>query len=94
MKNGILLAVLSSLVFSIMNALVKAVSLNIPSAEVMFFRSIIGTAMIYFLMVKSQVAFSKKGIPMLLVRGLLGALYLFAFHMKIVKYQITLGIKS
>lgn len=89
MRNGVLLAILSSLVFSIMNALVKAVSLNIPAAEVMFFRSIIGTGIIYFLMRRKQVSFSKKGVPMLLVRGLLGALYLFAYFYTISKIPLA-----
>jgi drug/metabolite transporter (DMT)-like permease len=89
MKNGVILAILSSLVFSMMNALVKAVSLNIPAAEVMFFRSIIGTAIIYFMMRHSHVPFSKKGVPMLFVRGLLGALYLFAYFYTISKIPLA-----
>lgn len=89
MKNGVILAILSSLVFSIMNALVKAVSLNIPSAEVMFFRSIIGTIIIYYMMRQSSVAFSKKGVPMLFVRGLLGALYLYAYFFTISKIPLA-----
>lgn len=89
MKNGVILAILSSLVFSIMNALVKAVSLSIPSAEVVFFRSIIGTAIIYFMMKQSKVEFSKKGVPMLFVRGLLGALYLLAYFYTISKIPLA-----
>lgn len=89
MENGVILAILSSLVFSIMNALVKAVSLNIPSAEVMFFRSIIGTIIIYYMMRQSSVAFSKKGVPMLFVRGLLGALYLYAYFFTISKIPLA-----
>ncbi|WP_165971046.1 EamA family transporter [Peribacillus frigoritolerans] len=73
LKNGVILAVLSSLVFSIMNALVKAVSLNIPASEIMFFRSLIGTIIILIMMKQSRVIFSKKGVPMLFIRGLLGA---------------------
>ncbi|WP_286676468.1 DMT family transporter [Peribacillus asahii] len=89
MKNGVILAILSSLVFSIMNALVKAVSLSIPSAEVVFFRSIIGTIIIYFMMRHSKVAFSKKGVPMLAVRGVLGALYLLAYFYTISKIPLA-----
>jgi drug/metabolite transporter (DMT)-like permease len=89
MKNGVILAILSSLVFSIMNALVKAVSLSIPSAEVVFFRSIIGTAIIYFMMKQSKVEFSTKGVPMLFVRGLLGALYLLAYFYTISKIPLA-----
>ena len=89
MKNGVTLAILSSLIFSIMNALVKAVSLNIPTAEIMFFRSIIGTMIIYFMMRHSKVNFSKKGVPMLFVRGLLGAFYLFAYFYTISKIPLV-----
>ncbi|TWI54100.1 hypothetical protein [Halalkalibacter nanhaiisediminis] len=43
MKNGVILAIISSLIFSIMNALVKAVSVNIPTGEMVFFRTVKGT---------------------------------------------------
>ncbi|MFC4769094.1 DMT family transporter [Effusibacillus consociatus] len=89
MKNGVLLAILSSLVFSIMNALVKAVSFTIPAAEVAFFRSIIGTVIIYFMMRHSKVAFSTEGIPMLATRGVLGALYLIAYFYTISKIPLA-----
>lgn len=89
MKNGVILAILSSLVFSIMNALVKAVSLSIPSAEVVFFRSIIGAVIIYFMMRQSKVAFSTKGVPMLAIRGVLGALYLLAYFYTISKIPLA-----
>lgn len=88
-NNGVLLAILSSLIFSIMNALVKAVSLNLPASEVMFFRSIIGTVIIYVLMSKKGVAFSKKGVPMLFIRGLMGALYLFTYFFTISKIPLA-----
>lgn len=89
MKNGIMFAMLSSLVFSVMNALVKEVSLTIPSSEVAFFRGIIGTIIIFFIMRSSQVAFSRKGIPMLVLRGVLGALYLIAYFYTISKIPLT-----
>lgn len=79
MKNGVILAIVSSLIFSIMNALVKAVSESIPTAEVVFFRSIIGTILIFWLMRHSRVAFSTSGIPLLVLRGVLGAFYLIAY---------------
>lgn len=88
-KNGVILAVLSSFIFSIMNALVKAVSVNIPTAEVVFFRSVIGAIVIFFMMRQSNVAFSTKGIPMLLVRGILGALYLIAYFYTIANIPLT-----
>lgn len=89
MKNGVLFAMLSSLVFSVMNALVKQVSVTIPSAEIAFFRGLIGTVIILFIMRSSQVAFSRTGIPMLLTRGVLGALYLIAYFYTISKIPLT-----
>lgn len=89
MNNGVILSILSSLLFSIMNALVKAVSLNVPPAEVMFFRSVIGTIIIYFMMRQSKVSFSTKEVPMLFVRGLLGALYLLAYFYTISKIPLA-----
>ncbi|WP_051217242.1 DMT family transporter [Paenibacillus assamensis] len=89
MKNGVYLAILASLVFSIMNALVKAVSFTIPPTEVAFFRSIIGTILIFALMKRSSVSFSTTGIPMLLTRGVLGALYLITYFYAISKISLT-----
>jgi drug/metabolite transporter (DMT)-like permease len=89
MTNGVWLAILSSFVFSIMNALVKAVSINIPYSESVFFRSLIGTIIIFFIMKKRKVAFSKNGIPMLAVRGVFGALYLLAYFYTIAKISLA-----
>ncbi|KAJ53718.1 drug/metabolite transporter (DMT)-like permease [Clostridium tetanomorphum] len=89
MKNGVVYAILTSLVFSIMNALVKAVSLTVPSTEVAFFRSIIGTVIIYFIMKYNKVKFSTEGIPLLVVRGVLGALYLITYFYTISKIPLT-----
>ena len=79
MKSGVILAVFSSLLFSVMNALVKEVSAVLPSSEIVFFRSIIGTVLIYLLMVRERVPFSREDVPMLLLRGTMGALYLVCY---------------
>ncbi|MFG6494693.1 DMT family transporter [Fictibacillus sp. UD] len=89
MMNGVWLAVLSSFIFSIMNALVKAVSLTIPYSETVFFRSLIGTIIIFIIMRRKKVPFSKKGIPMLAVRGIFGALYLLAYFYTIAKIPLA-----
>jgi drug/metabolite transporter (DMT)-like permease len=88
MKKGIIFAMLSSLVFSIMNAMVKAVSLSIPSTEVVFFRSVIGTILIYIMIKKNKVAFSKTGVSMLALRGGLGALYMVTYFYTISKIPL------
>jgi drug/metabolite transporter (DMT)-like permease len=74
--SGIVYAMSSSLIFSIMNAFVKATAASIPSNEIVFFRSLIGTVIILYLMKKDKVKFSKSGIPMLALRGCCGALYM------------------
>ena len=79
MTSGLFCAVMSSLVFSVMNALVKAVSVNIPSNEIVFFRSAIGTVLILLLMRVQGVRASNAGIPLLVLRGSLGALYMLAY---------------
>ncbi|AOY78176.1 hypothetical protein BJL90_00595 [Clostridium formicaceticum] len=79
--KGIFYAISSCFIFSVMNAFVKATAVSIPSNEIVFFRSIIGTIMIFFFMKKDKVSFSKAGIPMLALRGGCGALYmLFYFY--------------
>ncbi|MCB5362077.1 EamA family transporter [Vibrio splendidus] len=79
MNNGVALTIFSAFIFSVMNALIKAASLTIPSSEIVFFRSAIGTVLILGLMWKASIRFSTTGIPMLLLRGLFGAFYLLAF---------------
>ncbi|GLQ74217.1 DMT family transporter [Vibrio penaeicida] len=79
MNKGVALAIFSAFIFSVMNALIKAASLTIPSAEIVFFRSAIGTVLILGLMWQAKVRFSTTGVPLLVLRGLFGAAYLLAF---------------
>ncbi|WP_434565592.1 DMT family transporter (plasmid) [Vibrio chagasii] len=79
MNNGVALTIFSAFIFSVMNALIKAASLTIPSSEIVFFRSAIGAVLILGLMWRTSIRFSSTGIPMLLLRGLFGAFYLLAF---------------
>ncbi|MGD6831065.1 DMT family transporter [Sutcliffiella halmapala] len=92
MKKGIMLAIASAFTFSIMNVFVKAASETIPISEIVFFRSVIGTVLILYLMRRAAVTFSQKGIPMLILRGALGALYLLAYFFTIA--HIPLGDAS
>ncbi|MFY2506770.1 DMT family transporter [Vibrio pectenicida] len=79
MNKGVALAIFSAFVFSVMNALIKAASITIPSAEIVFFRSAIGSVLILGLMWQAKVTFSRTGVSLLVLRGLLGAFYLLAF---------------
>ncbi|MEI7024173.1 DMT family transporter [Paenibacillus sp. y28] len=89
MRNGVLLALLSSFVFSVMNALVKEVSASIPAAEIAFFRGLIGTVVVLALMRGSGVEFSRSGIPMLTLRGVLGGMYMLAYFYTLSKIPLT-----
>ena len=79
MNKGVSLAIFSAFVFSVMNALIKAASLTIPSSEIVFFRSAIGTILILGLMWQANIRFSTTGVPLLMLRGLFGAFYLLCF---------------
>ena len=48
--GGLLCAVMSSLAFSVLYALVKEVSVHIPSNQAVFFRSLLGPAFLLLLM--------------------------------------------
>ncbi|MFW2270602.1 DMT family transporter [Burkholderia orbicola] len=74
-----LLAILASFTFSIMNALVKEISSTLPPSEIGFFRGVIGAALVYLLMLREKVSFSRSDLSMLIVRGLLGAFYLVCY---------------
>ncbi|MNO55810.1 Riboflavin transporter [compost metagenome] len=87
--SGILYAIASSFIFSIMNALVKATAESIPSNEIVFFRSLIGTMLILYFMKKDKVPFSKAGIPMLVLRGCCGALYMIFYFYTIANMPLV-----
>ncbi|RJE87021.1 DMT family transporter [Paenibacillus sp. 1011MAR3C5] len=89
MKNGVLMALLSSFVFSVMNVLVKEASVTIPSAEIAFYRGLIGTILVVAIMRQQRIAFSRKGIPMLAFRGMMGGLYMLAFFYTLAKLPLT-----
>lgn len=88
LNKGIIYALLSSLIFSFMNVLVKLTATSIPSHEIVFFRSIIGTLIIVLLMKKEKVKFSRTDISMLTIRGLCGAFYMIAYFYTISKLPL------
>lgn len=83
MNKGVVLAIFSSLTFSVMNVLVKFISNNIPSNEIAFFRGLIGTVIILALMKYQKVSFSKGNKPLLFLRGALGGLYMVTYFFAI-----------
>lgn len=87
--SGILYAIASSFIFSIMNVLVKATAASIPSNEIVFFRSLVGSIMILFLMNKDKVPLKRAGIPMLILRGCCGALYMIFYFYTIANMPLV-----
>lgn len=86
---GIIYAIISCFIFSIMNALVKAVATRISSNEIVFFRSIIGMIMILYFMKKEKVSLSKTGISMLALRGCCGAFYMVCYFYAIANMPLV-----
>lgn len=78
-QHGLALAVLSSLVFSVMNVLVKVLSPEVGVAQIAFFRGAVGVLAVGWLMQRQRVPFSRQGVHWLALRGVLGALYLLAY---------------
>ncbi|WP_016600489.1 DMT family transporter, partial [Yersinia pestis] len=83
MNQGALLAILASLIFSVMNVLVKTIADEIPTGEIVFFRSSIGCLLIGLLMYQRGIAFSREDRPLLVLRGTMGALYLICYFYSI-----------
>ncbi len=75
LKKGIILSIVAAFVFSIMNVLVKYISQGIPSNEIGFFRGLFGIGYIGILMYIKKVPFSKKERGWLLLRGVVGSMY-------------------
>jgi len=89
MNKGALLAIFASLVFSVMNALVKAVADEIPTGEIVFFRSSIGCLLIWLLMYHHGVKFSHQDRPLLVLRGTMGGLYLVCYFYSIAHLSLA-----
>ncbi|BEM37690.1 membrane protein [Serratia marcescens] len=83
MNQGALLAIFASLIFSVMNALVKTISDAIPTGEIVFFRSSIGCVLVLLLMYRHRIAFSRVDRPLLVLRGTMGGLYLICYFYSI-----------
>ncbi len=87
-QAGVLYALASSLIFSIMNILVKATSSTLPSIEIVFFRSVIGLVILFFIMKQRKISFSKRNRKILVLRGVLGGAYMIAYFMALSKLPL------
>lgn len=76
---GIIYMLISSLCLSLMGALLKALSSNLPSIEIVFFRNLIGIALIAFTFYKFPVKQIGKRPWLLIFRGIAGFIAMFAY---------------
>lgn len=82
-NKGLILAMLSSLMFSIMNVFVKEASKTMGTGEIVFVRSIIGVVAILIIMKYCHLHFSHKDIPTLVLRGFAGGVSMFLLFIAI-----------
>lgn len=72
-SSGIRYILIATIFFSIINALVKYCE-GIPSIEIVFFRSLVSLIITYYTIVKLKIKIFNEHTPILLVRGLTGAI--------------------
>ncbi|WP_075495115.1 DMT family transporter [Campylobacter geochelonis] len=86
---GVIYMLISALCFAVMGVFSKLLSQNLSSLEVVFFRNLIGVALIYISVVKSPLK-SIGGKPFLLfLRGFIGFLALLAFFYNIANIPLA-----
>ncbi len=87
-KNGIFLAVLASLLFSLMNLSVKMVADDIPVSEIVFFRSLFGLVAVLLIIKRRRTSLRGKRPWLLVLRGLLGATAIWGGFLTISKIKL------
>src|SRR3989338_9836999 len=70
--RGVLQMICGALSFSVMAVFVKLTSRTIPSVEIVFFRSLLGTLAIGALIWKEKASWRGKNVKILLLRGMFG----------------------
>jgi drug/metabolite transporter (DMT)-like permease len=75
MNKGILYILIASIFFSIINALVKYFD-QIPAIEIVFFRSVVSLVISYYTINKLKIKIFNEHTPLLLGRGISGAIAL------------------
>lgn len=83
LNKGLVFAMGSSLMFSIMNVFVKELSKTMGTGEIIFVRSFIGVVIILLIMRSCDIHFSHKDIPTLFFRGIVGGTSMFFLFMAI-----------
>lgn len=83
LNRGLVFAMLSAFTFSIMNVMVKEISLTMATGEIVFVRSLIGVIIILIIMKSCHIGFSKKDVPTLVFRGIVGGTSMFLLFVAI-----------
>lgn len=91
MNKGILFIIISSLFFSIINGLVKYFD-RIPAIEIVFFRSIVSLILSYASLYNTNTKIFNKNSPLLIARGLSGALALSLYFYTIQKIPLASAV--
>jgi drug/metabolite transporter (DMT)-like permease len=90
-KNGIFNMLIAAAFLAIMGAITKALGRKFPSVELVFFRGIVGTALIAYTVYQNPFRHKGGKFGMLVFRGLIGSLSLFAFFYCITKINLALA---
>ena len=88
-NNGVKYMLIASISFAFMGAFTKLASLSIPSLEIVFFRSILGVAIIGYAIYKNPMIHVGGKATLLLFRGSMGFMALLAYFYNIA--HIPLG---
>jgi drug/metabolite transporter (DMT)-like permease len=89
MNNGIFLAVASSVIFSFMNVMLKITGLNVPEGEIAFARGFIGLLLVTMIMIYKRSRLSSTDVPLLILRGFLGAAYVLVYIYAINRMKLS-----
>lgn len=88
LRVGLIYALISSFIFSLMGVFTKSVSSTIPFFEVVFFRSFVTSIIISLYMLKKSYEFKSKDYKLLFLRGLLGTIGLFGYFYTIANIKL------
>lgn len=91
MNQGILYIIISGLLFSIINALVKYFH-HIPALEIVFFRSVVSLILCSMALLKSEEKIFSKYTPLLLGRGIAGSIALCLYFYIIQKIPLATAV--
>lgn len=83
MNRGLLYAIGSTILFSVMDVMVKQLSTIMDSSEIVFGRSAIGIIVLLIIMKSGGIKFSHKDFPALVFRGAVGGMSMYLLFLSI-----------